>query len=154
MSAKALKYAEDTLGVHECFETANSQLDVLDSVLSDLDKAQDRKRQLEDEYADREIELISEMRGVHPSMSDTRFKSEFKGWEREDDKLRGLRVELNKVRSEIQGIEIDAEMARLRIRVNASRMEELGGYLHYLAVVKQGALTQAEQSNSDQETSE
>lgn len=154
MSAKALKYAEDTLGVHTCYLVAQSQLEVLDEVLSDLDKAQDRRRQLEDEYADREIELIGEMRGVHPQMSDTRFKSELKGWERTDDKLRSIRVELSKVRSEIQGIEIDAEMARLRIRVNSSRMEELGGYLHYLAVVKQGALTQAEQSNSDQEKSE
>lgn len=146
MSAKALKYAEDTLGVHECYEAASSQLEALDSVLSDLDKAQDRRRQLEDQYDTREIELIGEMRGVHPNMSDTRFKSEIKGWERTDKKLCAIRIELNKVRSELDGLAIDAEMARMRIRVNSSRMEELGGYLHYLAVIKQAEQTQAEQS--------
>lgn len=142
MSVKALTYAEETLGVHECHEKAVAMIEVLDSVLSDLDKAQDRKRQLEEDYADREVELISEMRGLHPQMSDTRFRSELKGWERTDKRLRELRTELNKVRSEIGGLELDAEMARVRIKVNSSRMVELGGYLYYLGVVK----TQAEQS--------
>lgn len=151
MSAKALDYAENVLGVHKNYEIASGQLESLDEVLSDLDKAQDRRRQLEEQYADREVELISDMRGTHPNMSDTRFKSEFKGWEREDDKLRAIRIELNKVRSELDGLNIDAEMCRLRIRVSCSRMEELGGYLHYLAAVKQAAQTQAEKSNSDQE---
>lgn len=139
MSAKALKYAEEVLGVHKDYEIACGQLESLDETLSDLDKAQDRRRQLEEDYADREVELVNEMRGVHPQMSDTRFKSEFKGWERVDTKLRELRIELNKVRSELQGIEIDAEMTRARIRVSCSRMEQLGGYLHYLAAVKTAA---------------
>jgi len=148
MSAKALAYAEQELGVHRDYQVATEQLESLDATLADLDKAQDRRRKLEEDYADREVELISEMRGIHPNMSDTRFKSEFKGWERTDQALRELRVELFKVRSEIQGLELDAEMARLRIKVSCSRMEELGGYLNYLAVVK----TQAEQSKNTQET--
>jgi len=149
MSARALKYAEDTLGVHRVYETASEQLVVLDELLSDLDKAQDRRRQLEDDYADREVELIGEMRGVHPSFSDTKFKSEMKIWEREDTRLREVRVELSKVRSELQGLDIDLEMARMRIRVNCSRMEQLGGYLRYLAEVKAGARTQAEKPISE-----
>lgn len=139
MSAKALQYAEEVLGVHKDYEIAAGQLESLDETLSGLDKAQDRRRQLEEDYADREVELVNEKRGVHPNMSDTRFKSEWKGWEREDSKLRELRVELNKVRSEIQGLDIDAEMARVRIRVSCSRMEQLGGYLNYLAAVKNQA---------------
>lgn len=145
MSAKALKYAEEVLGVHKNYEIATSQLEGLDETLSDLDNAKDRRRQLEEDYADREIELINEMRGIHPNMSDTRFKSEMKGWERTDKILREFRRELNKVRSEIQGLEIDAEMARSRIRVSCARMEQLGGYLNYLAAVK----TQAEQSKKE-----
>lgn len=139
MTAKALQYAEDTLGVHEVWENVQTYLADLDELLGDLDKAQDIKRQLNEEYADREVALISEMRGVHPNMSDTRFKSEFKGWERTDKELTRIRVELNKIGSEIQGLEYDSDFLKLRIRANSARMEELGGYLHYLAAVKNQA---------------
>lgn len=136
MSAKALAYAEEELGVHKIFQAAKEALVALDDALTALDKAQDRRRLLDEDYADREVELISEMRGLHPNMSDTRFKSEFKNWERTDELLRALRVELNKVRSDIQGLEFEIEVIRARIRISCSRMEELGGYLHYLAAVK------------------
>ncbi len=136
MSAKALKYAEEVLGVHKDYEIAAEQLEALDELLADLDKAQDQRRQLDEDYADREVDLVNEMRGVHPNMSDTRFKSELKGWERTDDALRKVRVELNGVRGEIQGLEYDIDIAKLRIRTSCSRMEQLGGYLYYLAVVK------------------
>lgn len=136
MSNKALQYAENNLGVHVVWEDVQSYLADLDSLLADLDKAQDRKRQLNEDYADREVELVNEQRGVHPNMSDTRFKSEFKGWERSDSALRLLRVELNKIQSEIQGLEYDLEILKLRIRASTARMEELGGYLNYLAAVK------------------
>lgn len=139
MSARALKYAEEKLGVHAVFEETVGLVDELDKLFADLDKAQDRRRELDDAYSDREVELAGEMRGVHPNMSDTRFKSEWKGWERADDKLRELRVELSKVRSEIQGLEYDADILKLRIKVGSSRMEELGGYFHYLAAVKNQA---------------
>ena len=138
MSAKAIKYAED-MGVHRVFEEVVEQLENLDSLYGDLDKAQDRRRQLEEDYADREVELVGEMRGVHPNMSDTRFKSELKGWERTDKKLREIRVQLNTVRSEIQGLEYDVDLGKLRARVGAARLDELGGYFNYLAAVKNQA---------------
>lgn len=141
MPNKALQYAEVTLGVHEVYDEVKAELASLDTVFADLDKAQDRRRELDEDYADREVDLVNEMRGVHPNMSDTRFKSEYKGWERTDERLRALRIELNKVRSEIQGLEYDAEMMKLRIRAGSARMEELGGYLHYLAAVKNQAET-------------
>jgi hypothetical protein len=137
---KALKYAEDNLGVHTVFEETVEFVEGLDKLLGDLDKAQDLRRQLNEDYADREVELTHEMRGAHTNMSDTRFKSEYKGWERTDAKLREIRTELHKVQSEIQGIEYDVEVVRARIKTGCARMEQLGGYLHYLAVVK----TQAE----------
>lgn len=141
MSAKALTYAEEHLGVHKVWENVQTYLQDLDELLADLDKAQDRRRQLDETYSDREVELIGEMRGVHPNMSDTRFNSEMKTWVREDQSLRATRVELNKVRSEIQGLEYDADLLKLRIKASSSRMEELGGYLHYLAAVKNQAET-------------
>lgn len=147
--AKALKYAEEELGVHKIYESTQGYLEDLDIALGDLDKAQDARRKLDETYADLEVELINNMRGVHPNMSDTRFKSEFKIWEREDKALSDLRVDLNKVRSDIQGLEYDIEILKLRIKTGSSRMVELGGYLNYLAVIKQGSKTQAESTNKE-----
>jgi hypothetical protein len=139
MRAKALQYAEDILGVHEVFEETVELAGELDTLLGELDKAQDAKRLLVEEYADREVELISEMRGVHVSMSDTRFKSEFKGWERTDKVLRKIRGEQATVQATIQGLEYDKTVIEVRIKVGTARMVELGGYLQYLAAVKLAA---------------
>lgn len=150
MSSKALDYAENVLGVHREHEIASKQLEALDELFAELDKAQDRKRELNEQIADREVELIGEKRGSHPSMSSTEFKTRLREWEREDGQLSMFRIELNKILSEIQGMEYDAEITKLRIRTACSRMEELGGYLNYLAVVK----TQAEQKKKPTESSD
>ena len=153
MSAKALQYAEDVLGVHAVYAEVQDQVQRLDDLLGELDKARDARRLLEDEHADREVELIHEKRSAHPSMSDTRFKSEFKGWERTDGKLRELRGKLATVNADIQGLDYDLEITRARIRVGSSRMEELGGYLNYLAAVKNAAVKPVQtQAESDDKT--
>jgi hypothetical protein len=144
MSSDARLYAETKLGVHQVYEKAKELADKLDDELTRLDKAQDDRRKLEDDYADREVELTNEKRGIHPNMTDTRFKSEWRGWERSDEKLRTIRRELNIAKSVIQGCEIEIEMYRIRIKIEAARMTELGGYLNYLAAV----MNQAEKSNN------
>ena len=143
MSSDARLYAEQKLGVHAVFEDVQRLADQLDAELTDLDKAQDDKRRLEEEYADREVELIAEMRGIHVNMSDTRFKSEMRNWERTDPGLCKIRRELNITKSVVQGVEINIEVLRARIKIGCARMTELGGYLNYLAAV----MNQAEQSN-------
>jgi len=164
MAAKAILYAEVTLGVHKVHDETQTRLDLLDDTLAELDKAQDRKRDLNERYADREVELIDEMRSVHVSYSDTRFNSEMKLWKRKDAFLMSIQVDINKVLSEIQGLDYDIDMMKLRIRAGSSRMEELGGYLHYLAAVKEAdrdlelgrqlreMLTQADNSNKEDTT--
>lgn len=137
VSQKALKYAEDTLGVHEVFTEVVDELTKVDTLTTDLDKALDQKRYLADAYEDRYVALIGEMRGVHPSMSDTGFKTRLREWEREDAGLASLRAQQNTNAGEIQGLEFDIDMCKMRIRIGTARMEELGGYLHYLAAVKQ-----------------
>jgi hypothetical protein len=139
MSTKALDYAENTLGVHEVYEQLLRHIEDLDVSTSDLDKALDRKRQLEEDYADAEVELISEKRGMHPEMSDTKFRTELKVWERQHEALNSIRVMLNAIKSEIQGLEFDQSMLKARIQVGSARLAELGGYLHYLAEVKASA---------------
>lgn len=151
MSAKALTYAEDTLGVHKVYEEVEAHLTSLDTMLGDLDKALDVKRDLTDQQDQREVELIGEKRGTHPDISDTRFNALLKEWKREDGELTRIRIELGRIQGEVQGIEFDVDLTRLRIKAGCARMEQLGGYLHYLAAVKQGARNQAEQKTKPTE---
>lgn len=136
---KALTYAEENLGVHKVYETLLQHLEDLDVSTSDLDKALDRKREIEEKYADAEVDLVNEKRGLHPEMSDTKFKAELKVWERENDAMNQLRLDLNAVKSEIQGLEFDQSMLKARIQVGSARLVELGGYLNYLTAVKNQA---------------
>jgi hypothetical protein len=144
MSSDARKYAEDKLGVHTVYRELCLEIAKMDDTLTHLDKAQDDKRGLEDAYEYREVELAGEMRGIHPNMTDTRFKSEWKGWEVMDPELIRLRTELNILKGVIQGDEIELEMCRTRIKVGSARLTELGGYLNYLAAV----MNQAETSDN------
>jgi hypothetical protein len=136
MSAKALKYAEEKLGVHLVYNESLVYLQDLDEVFSDLDKAQDRRRQLMEQIADREAELLSEERGMRPDMSATGMDQHMKSAKRTDSELRNLRDKLNETISSIQGLELDSDLLKARLKVSTARLNELGGYLHYLAAVK------------------
>lgn len=133
---KALQYAEEKLGVHEVYERCTKSLEELDELLGDLDKAQDTRRQLAEEIADREAELLSDERGKHPDMSASGMDQHMKAAKRKDTYLAELRKKFNEAASEIQGLEYDLDLCKFTLRVNTARLEELGGYLHYLAAVK------------------
>lgn len=137
MSLKALQYAEQTLGVHSVHDELVSHLETLDGLYNDLDKAQDRRRSLVELVADAEADLLSEERGKHPDMSATGMDQHLKAAKRKNPVLRKLRDQLNEVQSEIQGLEYDVDLTKAHVRVKSARMEELGGYLNYLAAVKQ-----------------
>lgn len=137
MSMKALLYAEDKLQVHLVYEKASGFLEDLDGLLNDLDKAQDRRRQLVEQIADREADLISSERSKNPEMSATGFDQHMKAAKRTDSMLSTLRGSLNDTLSEIQGLEYDTDLLKMRIKVMTARLNELGGYLNYLSAVKQ-----------------
>lgn len=148
MSARAIKYAEDQLGVHAVYEQAQANRAVLDKLLAELDKAQDDKRRLAEEIADREAELLIEERGKHSDMSAAAFDQHTKSAKRKDPELKKLREAFNGSLSEIQGLEYDVDMAKVEIRIACSRMEELGGYLNYLAAVKAETTSKTNQTGS------
>jgi hypothetical protein len=67
-----------------------------------------------------------------------------------DEAMKQYRIKLDTVTGEIQGLEYDAEMLRLQIKILVARMEELGGYLRYLAAVKEAqTLTKATTTTED-----
>lgn len=142
MTSRSLKYAEETLGVHACYQRAEGYRTSLDGTVSELDKAQDRKRILADLIADREMDLLIEERGKHATMSGAELERHMKIVKHQDSTLRGWRAELLGVSGQISGLEYDADMLRVSIKIEVARMEELGGYLKFLAAIKQAELTQ------------
>jgi hypothetical protein len=139
VTAKALDYAEGTLGVHSVFEETVTEKDKLDKLLTDLSEARDRRRDIELKVSDREMEVTSEERSKHPDMPVTRWDKHIKESFRDDDELRALREQRFNVDSEIEGLDFDRQIAETTIKIGIARMTELGGYLNYLAAVKQAS---------------
>lgn len=149
--SKALQYAETNLGVHACYQAAKDAHEALDDILNALDKAQDNRRILVDDIADREAELLIEERGKHPDQSATWLDQHMKQVKRKDEKLRDLRSMMNEAQARISGLEYDVDIQKHRIKIETARMEELGGYLHYLAAIKQAeTLTKTTKPNSQE----
>lgn len=146
---KALQYAENQLGVHTVFEEAVSELEKLDDLYTTLDKSQDERRELAEQIADREGELLSDERGRHADMSAAAFDQHFKGVKRTDTALQGYRAKLNEVQGIISGLEYDVDLAKHTLRLGEARLIELGGYFNYLASVKQDEIANKTNETKD-----
>lgn len=148
MTAKALAYAEETLGVHSVYEEVKEKRNLLDSVLTDLAQARDKRRDVELKVGDREMEVTIEQRSKHPDMAVTRWDKHIKESFRDDDDLRALREQAFAVQGEIEGLEYDKQILEVDIKIGLARMNELGGYFYYLAEVKRASQpTKPEQPN-------
>lgn len=134
---KALKYAEEQIGVHKVYEDAKQARVALDGCLTDLGKARDQKRDLEFRLHDREMEVAADEYGKHPDMAQTRMDKHLKRALAQDDDWRELREQLSKVTGDIEGLEFDRSVFEADIRIAVSRLQELGGYFQYLAAIKQ-----------------
>jgi predicted nucleic acid-binding Zn-ribbon protein len=141
VSAKALKYAEETLRVHAVHNEALAARATLEETLDELKTVRDKRRDLEFRIADCEQEVASDERGRHPDMSATAMEKHLKAALYKTDSWRNLREQLSKVIGDIEGLEHDKHLADTDIKIAISRMGELGGYLSYLAEVKRAANT-------------
>ena len=133
---KALDYAEQVLGVHSVYEEAKAARVELQSALDSLTGARMRKREYESALADREFELVTEERGKHPDMSVSGMEAHMRRIKNEDDACRELREQLMMVSAQIDAYETSKALAEADIKITASRLQELGGYLEFLAVIK------------------
>lgn len=148
---KGLAYAENQLGVHACYESANKAHNSLDEVITALDKAQDKRRTLTEAIADREADLLGDEWGKHPDMAASRMDHHMRLIKRKDSMLVQIRMQLNEAQSEVTGLEYDADVLKQRIKIESARMEELGGYLSYLAAIKQAEITEKTKNQETQE---
>ena len=136
MSHPALQYAEVTLGVHAIYEEGRDTLERLELAINTLDDAQDTRRALDEQIANREMDLLIEERGKHPDHSEAAFTRHLKEVQYKDASLKDLRGKRAVAAGVVSGSELDVDFYRLRLKFTSARMEQLGGYLHYLGAVK------------------
>lgn len=132
----ALAYAEVTLGVHQVYEEANALLEEIDSIGNSLVGVTTRRRNLDEMIEAREMDLVIEHRGHHPGMSEAAFTRHMKEVHHKDADLARLRAERAEASSTATAVEFNLKFVESKLKVKVARMEELGGYLHYLGAVK------------------
>jgi len=136
---KALDYAENQLGVTRVYEEAIDKRNELDDLMTDLGNARDKKRSLEAKIQDREFEIMGDERSKHPEMSAAAMDKHLKLAYHGDESLQQLREEHIAVVNELDGLDLDRTMLDVDIRIAVSRLNELGGYLNFLAAIKNQA---------------
>lgn len=133
---KALAYAEDQLGVHRTWINCESITVALADLYGQQAGFEAETRKLDYEIQDRKARLLSEAYNASPDMSAAAFERYMKVAYAEDDHLAALeqsRLEAMSRRDVIGG-QIRANEANHKGHV--ARLNELGGYLHYLAETK------------------
>lgn len=133
---RAIKYAEDTLGVHRVHEEAQAIAEELDAARLELAAARRNRVNVEDAYTDEELVFVADMRADNPDLSQTAFDKFIKGKIHQAPDLRKRRGQLADLRHAEELAEAEISRLRNRLEIATARMGELGGYLHYLAEVK------------------
>lgn len=136
MTNAALQYAEQVLGANSVYEDAQTAHADMNTLVTDLDKLLDRRRELDRDVDDREIELLLETRNAHADWSKTAVNDHMKEVKNRDQQLRELRAILLGINSEISGLEADIKVQEFLVNVKVARMHELGGYFTFLAACK------------------
>lgn len=134
--ARALAYAENELGVHHAYTAAQNAREQLDEALSALSDARDKQRDLRLRLEDAEMDVAIDERGKHPEMSQAQMDKHLKMSLFKNDLVRELREQVAKVTGDVEGLEFDKTVHEADIRIAVARMQELGGYLQYLAAIK------------------
>lgn len=146
---KALRYAEEQLEVNKVYEGVLESRNKLDSVLTELGDLRDKKRAIQAALQDKEMLLSADEWSTHPDMSAARMEKHIKVVYSNDDEIREMREGLAKVSGDIEGLEFDRDIHETDIRIAVARLHELGGYLSYLAAIKQGELSSKSKDEGD-----
>jgi hypothetical protein len=134
--ARSLAYAE-SLGVHSVYDEVLAKRTELDQCLTEIATLRDKKRDDETLLQDREMELLSDERGKHADMSQAAMDRHLKVVYWSDERHRELRASLAQVSSELDGLGYDRDMLETDIKIAVARLHELGGYLQFMAAIKE-----------------
>ena len=135
-SRRAVHYAETKLAVNDIYKEAVTARNGLDQCLDKLAELRDVKRSYENSILDREMDLSADERSKHPDMSDAAMGRHLKIIYHRDSVLTEARSRLDRLSSDLEGLEFDKSILDTDIKIAVARMNELGGYLGFLAAVK------------------
>lgn len=138
-ASAGLSYAEDTLGVHTVYEEAVAFQEALKTFLKELDELKSQKRNMTRLLDDRKMDLISDHRAKHPEQSQAAFDNHMKTVFHRDDSIAQCKLEISVIESSLDRKGSEVHLAEQNLKILIARMEELGGYLHYLGVLKASA---------------
>lgn len=136
----AIDYAEVTLGVHSVYANTLAARKQFDELQKEAAKLRVERRRAEEAVEDYEMDLSTTERGTRPSMSATAFKEHMKGKLHANDLFRELKKKVADLDQRLDLLGDDMRVLDKDIRIGCSRMEQLGGYLQYLAAVKSAAM--------------
>jgi len=141
-AAKAIGYAEETLRVHHTYVEAERARAELEKAATKIAEWNALRREAEEALKDRDMELTANSWADHPDFSATKMEGFVRSLKQSDEFSRILRKKLSEYAGQLQRAEHDKLMAETDIRIAVARMNELGGYLSYLAAVKQANNTE------------
>jgi hypothetical protein len=135
-AAESLAYV-DSLGVHSVYSDALAKRAALGDKLLELSNVKNRIRTVEAFKSDREMEVLSDEQAKHSSQSATWLKEHMRQVYSNDGDIRESRDELATLAGERDLIEYEIDMLNQDIKIAVARLHELGGYLQFMAVIKQ-----------------
>lgn len=136
MTSRAIRYAEEKLGVHEIYEHAKSQQEALVATVGKIASLRKDRRNTEDAIADREMEITAEVVASLADASQAAKEREIKMSCAMDVDLKKARKQVITMTNSIEQEESIRSILESDIRITVARLSELGGYLNFLAAIR------------------
>lgn len=136
MSRKTLFTTEGDVDLHGVYHRSKEARQRLDEKLTDLVDKRGELRRAEANFADCEVILAGEFRGLNPEMSQTQFDKQVKAHYLGSSDWCGYRDDIVQLKGEVEGLEADVSVLKRDIQIDVGRMISLGGYLFFEAADK------------------
>jgi hypothetical protein len=131
-----VEYAEQHLDVHGAYERAEQARSDYDTAMAKANGASAAIRHVHEMMASRERDRAVDQRAANPTMSATAFGQHMKEVLQADDKMEEYRLRIIEEQGKRDDAEAQAESAKYRMKIETSRLVELGGLLNFYAAAK------------------
>lgn len=136
---KAVTYAEVTLEVNSVYEGAQTLSREIAEAGSEVVALKSKRRDIETLLSERELDIITDEGTKHAAMSVAALERHLKVAIPQDDAVRELRRGITEVIHLLEEAETLIRSKEWDLKIAVARLQELGGYLNYLAAIKQAA---------------
>lgn len=136
MAGNPVTYAEVDLGVHATYESAKRSLDRIEELDDQISGLRGLKRNGEEMVAEAEYRVTADVWSDSSYTSQAARDKAIKLALAADDATVTARAGVRMLADQIETLESARSVERIRAEIEIARMNELGGYLAYLAAAK------------------